>query len=158
MATRDPRRRWERLLRGLLLTGFLSLSVGYVLFVAVFPTVAFPASGEAPFALVLPVLAISALVAGCASEDFLLAAAAAVLSLIGGVLVASLIGLSPLAQGLYLVDPGSLIGFLVRYGFAFLILAFVVNLVGVVIGYWIRERFIIQRPTSFAESVAMHRK
>ncbi|HYM40697.1 MAG TPA: hypothetical protein VEY12_11260 [Thermoplasmata archaeon] len=132
--------------------------MGYVLFLAVFPTVSFPASGEAPFPLVFLLLAASALVAGFAAEDLLVGIGAAVFSLFGGVLVAGLMGLSPLASGLYLFDPGSMFGFLVRDGFVFLVLAFTINLVGVVVGYGLRERLIVQRPRTFAESVAMHRK
>ena len=154
----DLFRRLNRLLRGFLVTALMSLSVGYVLFQGVFPTVAYPASGEASIPASILILGISALVAGFASEDLLLGMAAAILSIFGGVLVAGLIGLSPLAAGLYLVDPGELPGFLVHYGIVFLVLAFIVNIVGVIFGYGIRERYIVQRPRSFAESVAMHRK
>lgn len=132
--------------------------MGYVLFLAVFPTVSFPASGEAPFGIILGLLAISALVAGFASEDLLEGVTAAVLSLFGGVLAAGLMGLFPLATGLVLLDPGALFGFLIRDGFVFLVLSFVVNLVGAVIGYGLRERLVVQRPQTFAESVALHRK
>lgn len=155
---RDLRARIERLLRGFVLTALLSLSIGYVLFQAVLPTVAFPAAGEASIPIAILILGATALVAGFASEDLLLGMAAAILSMFGGVLVAGLIGLSPLAAGLYLIDPASLPGFLIHYGLVFLILAFIVNIVGVIFGYGIRERYVVQRPRSFAESVAMHRK
>lgn len=145
-------------MRGVVLTVLLSLSVGYVLFLAVFPTVAFPASGEAPFPIVFVVLAASALIVGFAADDLLLGITAAVVSLAGGALVAGLMGLFPIVEGLYLVDPASLAGFLVHYGFVFLILAFTVNIVGVIVGYGLKERFVVQRPQTFAESVAMHRK
>ena len=155
---RDVRAQMERILRGFILTALLSLSVGYVLFQAVFPTVSFPSTGEASIPLALLILLAAALVAGSASEDLLLGLAAAVVSPLGGVLVAGLIGLSPLVGGLSLVDPGELPGFIVHYGFVFLVLAFIANIVGVIFGYGIRERYIVQRPRSFAESVAMHRK
>jgi hypothetical protein len=146
------------LLRGFVLAAVLSLAVGYVLFEGVFPTIAFPVSGEASIPTSILILAASALVTGFAAEDLLLGMAAAILSIFGGVLVAGLIGLSPLAQGLFLIDPGEMPGFLVHYGFVFLVLAFIVNIVGVIFGYGIRERYVVQRPRSFAESVAMHRK
>lgn len=155
---RDLYRRLYRLLRGFSLTAVLSLAVGYVLFEGVFPTIAFPAAGEASIPASLLILGATALVAGFASEDLLLGMAAAVLSIFGGILVAGLIGLSPLAEGLFLVDPGELPGFLVHYGLVFIVLAFIANIVGVIFGYGIRERYVVQRPRSFAESVAMRRK
>jgi len=155
---RDLQKRVRRFLRGLVLGVLLSLSAGYVLFLGVFPTVAFPASGEASFPLAFFILGISALVVGFAAEDLVMGMAAAILSLFGAIVVASLIGLAPLAAGLFLVDPGSLLGFLIREGFVFLVLAFTVNVVGVILGYGLRERYVVQRPRTFAESVALHRK
>lgn len=145
-------------MQGFVLTALLSLAAGYVLFLSVFPTVAFPASGEAPVPLALLILGVSALIAGFASEDLILGMAAAVVSLFGGIAVAGLMGLAPLAEGLSLQDPGTMLGFLVRYGLVFLILTFIVNLVGVIVGYGLRERYLVQRPRSFAEAAAMHRK
>lgn len=150
--------RYDRLLKGFVLATLLSLAGGYVLFLGVFPTVAFPASGEASLVLVLVILLASALVAGFGCEDLGTGVAVAVLSLIGGIAIAVAIALSPLAQGLYLVDPGEIMGFIIHYGFVFLVLMFAVNFVGVVIGYGIHERFLVQRPRSFAEAVAQHRK
>jgi hypothetical protein len=155
---RDLVERLPRFVRGVVLTVLLSLAAGYVLFLGVFPTVAFPAGGEAPFPLAFGILGVAAVVAGFASEDLVLGLAAAIFSLFGGIAVAGLIGLAPLVEGLYLVDPGSLPGFLVHFGFVFLILTFTVNLVGVIVGYGLRERYVVRRPRSFAESVAMHRK
>ena len=155
---RDLQKRIRRFLWGFALAILLSLAAGYVLFLGVFPTVAFPSSGEASFPLAFFILGISALVAGFAAEDLVTAMTAAILSLFGGIAVAALIGLAPLAEGLFLVDPGSLLGFLVREGFVFLVLTFTVNVVGVIVGYGLRERYVVQRPRSFAESVASHRK
>lgn len=150
--------RYDRFLKGFILAALLSLAGGYVLFFGVFPTVAFPASGEAPLALVVLILLASALVAGFALEDLGTGIAVAVLSLFGGIVIAVAIALSPLAQGLYLIDPGEILGFIIHYGFVFLVLMFAVNFVGIVIGYGIHERFLVQRPRTFAEATAQHRK
>jgi hypothetical protein len=159
---RDLLRGLRRILWGFILTALLSLAVGYVLFLTVFPTIAFPASGEAPLPLVFLVLAVSAVAAGFASEDLGMGIAAVVISIVGGIAAGGFIALSPLVEGLYLVDPSSIFGFLVHYGFVVLILSFVVNFVGVLVGYGVRERYVVQRPLqrplSLAESVARHRK
>lgn len=158
MADRKSQRRLERFLRALPIAGLLSLAAGYVLFLGVFPTVAFPASGEASIPLAVLILGVTAVVAGLASEDLVAGMAAVVSSVAGGIVVAGLMGLSPLAGGLFLMDPGSMFGFLVHYGFVFLVLTFTLNLVGVIIGYGMHERFIVQRPQTFAEAAALHRK
>ena len=155
---RDPSRRLARLLKGIVLASLLSLASGYVLFLAVFPTVAFPPSGAAPVPLILIILAVTAFVVGFAAEDLLLATLAATLSPLGGVLVAGLMGLFPLAQGLFLMDPGSMPAFLVHYGFVFILLSFTVNIVAAIVGYGARERYIVQRPQSLREPFAAHRK
>lgn len=155
---RHFRLRLERFLKALVVAGLLSLAAGYVLFLGVFPTVSFPASGEAPILLAVLILGITAVIAGLASDDLAVGIGASVSSVLGGIVVAGLMGLSPLAGGLFLSDPGSLFGFLVHYGFVFLVLTFTLNMVGVIVGYGIHERFIVQRPQTFAESAALHRK
>ncbi len=155
---RDLQARLRRLARGVILGSLLSLAGGYVLFFGVFPTVAFPASGEAPLPTVLLILAAVALVAGFACEDLGMGIAISVLSLFGSIAIGVAMALSPLLEGLYLLDPGEVLGFLVHYGFVFLVLMFAVNLVCVIIGYGIHERYLVQRPRTFAEAVGQHRK
>lgn len=117
----------------------LGLSVGYVVFEGVFPTVSFPALGSASFALALAVLGLVAAAVGFATDDLTLGGIALIVSLPLGAVFASLIALSPiLFSGLYLAQPGDIPFFVAHYGLIFFVLAFVMNLVGILVGMGVR--------------------
>ncbi len=147
-----------RIVHGAILTLLLGLSGGYALFLAIFPIVAFPASGDIPLGFVIALLAVVAFVAGFAADDLAVASLAAVLSVLVAILVASLMALSPVAEGFYMIDPGSSFGFVGHYGFPFIPLAFAVNLVGALGGYALRERYILAPPSVLEAAERSQRK
>ncbi len=120
----------------------LGLSVGYVVFEGVFPTVSFPSMGSASFVLAIAVLGLVAAATGFATDDLTLGGVALIVSLPLGAFFASLMALSPiLVSGLYLAQPGDIPFFIAHYGLIFFILAFVVNLVGILVGMGLRGRY-----------------
>jgi hypothetical protein len=148
---RDLRPRVLRVARGALITLVLSLAAGYVLFLRVFPVVAFPTSGDMPLAPAVGLLALVALIAGFASDDLAVAMVASVASIVVSIAVAGLMALSPMAQGFTMLDPGSSFAFVVHYGFPFILVSFAIDVVGGIGGYAIRERYILA-PPSFQEA------
>lgn len=155
---RDPTERMLRVVRGAVVTALLGLASGYVLFLAIFPTVAFPTSGDIPLAFAIGMLFLAAFVGGFAADDLAVAAVAAVLSVPVSVVIATLMALSPVAEGFYMVDPGSSFAFVIHYGFPFLPLAFAVNLVGALGGYALRERYILAPPSVLEAAERSQRK
>jgi hypothetical protein len=123
----------------------LSMASGYILFLAVFPSVAFPRSAEPSLTFLLLALP-AALVVGFASDDFALGLSAVMSSVFGGVLLATLMALSPILYGVQFFDPGSVTGFLVHYGFVYILMTLVVNMTAVLVGYAVRERVIFAHP------------
>ena len=117
----------------------LGLSVGYVVFEGVFPTVSFPSLGTASFLLAIAVLGLVAPAVRFATEALPLGGIALILSLPLGALFASLVALSPiLFSGLYLAQPSDIPFFIAHYGLIFFALAFVMNLAGILVGMGIR--------------------
>lgn len=155
---RDPKDRLRRVLRASVLTALLGLASGYVLFLGVFPTIAFPVSGDLPLGFAIGLLLLVALVGGFASEDLGAAAIAAVLSILVSIVVATLMALSPVAEGFYMLDPGSSFAFIIHYGFPFIPLAFAVNIGGALGGYAVRERYILAPPSVLEAAERSQRK
>ncbi len=136
----------------------LGIAAGYILFLGVLPTVAFPVSGDIPLGFAIALLLGVAIVAGFASDDLAAAAIAAVLSVLVSILVATLMALSPVAEGFYMIDPGSSFAFIVHYGFPFIPLAFAVNMAGALGGYAARERYILAPPSILEAAERSQRK
>ncbi len=136
----------------------LSLCAGYVLFLRVFPVVAFPTSGDIPLGLALGLLALGALVAGFAADDLALAMVAAVLAIPFSIVVAGLMALTPLAEGFAMIDPGSSFAFVIHYGFPFILVSFAMDLAGGIGGYAVRERYILAPPSTMEAAERSQRK
>ena len=155
---RDPHEKVLRIIRASIVVLLLGLCSGYVLFLAIFPTVAFPTSGDIPLGMAVALLILVSFVAGFAADDLAVAAIGAVLSIPVSIAVATLMALSPVAEGFYMVDPGSSFAFVIHYGFPFIPLGFAVNIAGALGGYALRERYILAPPSVLEAAERAQRK
>jgi hypothetical protein len=150
--------RLRRFERSFVLGLLLSVSSGYTLFLGVFPTIAFPPSSEASIVFLILIEGAAAVVVGFAADELPTAVAIGLLSIFGGIAVASLMAWSPVLEGLSFYDPSAVPDFLLHYGIIFILLNFGVNLAFVLVGYALRERYIIARPLPVGEPRPSYRK
>lgn len=138
-------RRWAKLL---LLGLLLGLAMGYAVFYSVYPSASVPTMGDFSIPWVLAVLLPAAVVAGLAADDVPMVMEAAFASLPFGLVVSTLMGLSPGVAGLLVLGPDEIPFFLAHYGLAILALAFLLNIAVGFLGFLVREpymRWVYQR-------------
>lgn len=141
---RDPASflRWLR--NVVLLSVFLGLALGYVLFYSIYPTVSVPADSAPSLGTILVALSIPAFLAGLATEDLraLMAQLFGGLVVGGGVTTAVLV--SPVLTGTILVNASDLPGYVLQFGFALMFLGIIVNFVVGIAGLGVRETVLLR--------------
>jgi hypothetical protein len=122
--------RWSlrRIEKSVVLSGFLGLAGGYAVFHGLFPTVTFPPESEPSVGVLMLVLLLPAFLAGLASDELVPMVLQAFLALPIVVVVATLLALSPLAVGMVIVFPDTVLAFVLHYGLPVLVIGFFVNL------------------------------
>jgi len=135
-----PGARGRRYLRVGALSAFLGLVLGYLTFLAIFPTVAVPVAGEPSLAAILLGLIGGALLAGFLSEDVFAITVQSFASLPVGVVATSAMVLSPVLTGMVQAQADELVFFVLRFGFPIYLLAIPVNLLAGLVGLGVRER------------------
>lgn len=122
------------------MAAFLALALGYVVLHAVFPNVTVPGEGEASGVLTIGLLVAAGLIAGLATEDVRTEILQIFVSIPLGVLVASVLALSPLLTGLLTVQADELVFFVIRLGFPIYLLAVPLYALFGIGGMLLRER------------------
>lgn len=120
----------------------LGLAMGYAVFYGVYPSASVPTMGDFSIPWVIVVLLPAALVAGLAADDVPMVMEAAFVSLPLGLIVGTLMGLSPAIAGLLVLGPDEIPFFLAHYGLALFALAFLVNIAVGFIGFLLREPYL----------------
>lgn len=120
----------------------LGLAMGYAVFYGVYPSASVPTMGDFSIPWVIVVLLPAALVAGLAADDVPMVMEAAFVSLPLGLVVSTLMGLSPAIAGLLVLGPDEIPFFLAHYGLALFALAFLVNIAVGFIGFLLREPYL----------------
>lgn len=120
----------------------LGLAMGYAVFYGVYPSASVPTMGDFSIPWVIVVLLPAALVAGLAADDVPMVMEAAFVSLPLGLVVSTLMGLSPAIAGLLVLGPDEIPFFLAHYGLALIALAFLVNIAVGFIGFLLREPYL----------------
>lgn len=141
---RDLRRQIRKTLRILILSSYLGLVCGYTAFDAVYPNLAYPPAGEASFPLVIALLLAAALPAGFLTETLPDGVIEVFLALPIGALVGSILSISPVFTGLFQASADVLAYDLIHNGFGVFALAFIVYIVGGIVGSVLRDRFLIR--------------
>lgn len=141
-------RRSVRVLRS---ASILALALAYAAFYSIFPSATFPVSGDASFAWIFLVLAAASVIGGMESGNLQEAVLSAVVALPLGFAVAVLLVFSPAFAGLYFLEASVVPFFVARYALLVLTLSLPVNLLGAVVGQFLRDRFLGGR---FADRLA----
>lgn len=135
---------WDRLLRHavrvLALSGVLGLASGYSAFYAVFPNMTFPAASEASLGYVLLLLVLAALPCGFLAARLQDVVVQAFVAVPLGMVVASLLAVSPILTGLVEGQADVIAYEVTRSGFFVFILALILDSVGGAFGLMFRER------------------
>ncbi len=134
--------RWER--NVVLLSVFLGLALGYVLFYSIYPTVTVPAASAPDLGAILVALCIPAFLAGLATEDLRALMAQLFGSLVVGGGVTTAVLVSPVLTGTILVNAGDLPGYVLQFGFALMFLGLIVNFVVGIAGLGVRESVLLR--------------
>lgn len=135
-------RRWAK---AGLLTGFLGLTLGFMIFYGTFSNVSVPPVIElSPLVAVGPLFA-SALLVGIMSDDLLVGIAQAFLAIPTGAMVASALALSPALTGLVIVGPDEVVLFVIRSGLIWLVSMIPINVLGIFFGAVVREKLRLDR-------------
>lgn len=139
-------------------TVFLGLSLGYVVFYAIYPTASFPASDTASFGYALLLLASTAVLAGLATERLAFVVIQALVSVFVGGGVATAILMSPALANVILVSAADVPFYMVHYGFPFLLIGFLTSIVFGLVGLGLREYFLLRYRYNLPPSWAANRK
>lgn len=139
---RDPKALVRRLAKVAELSLVLAMALGYAVFYSVFPSSSVPATGDASFLWILIVMIPVAIVVGLAADDIPMAMESSFLSIPAGLVVSTLMGMSPGLAGLYILAPDEIPFFLAHYGLAYFALGFVLNIAGTFLGFLLREPFL----------------
>ena len=142
----------------ILLSAFLGLALGYILFYSIYPTVAFPAANTPSLAGVLIGLVIPAFLTGLATENLRALMAQVFGSLVVGGGVATVMLMSPALTGTILVNASDMVGYVLQYGFAIMFLAVIVNFVVGIGGLGVRESVLLRYRRFEPPSWERHRK
>jgi hypothetical protein len=138
----DHQRSLRRIARAGLLAAFLGLVAGYVVFYAVYPNMAYPSVGEASVGVVLLVVFVTSVPAGLLTSNLQDGVFQAFLSIPFGVIIASLLAVSPVYTGVVGAQVDVLVYDVIRNGFVIFILVLILDLTGGALGLGLRERFI----------------
>ena len=141
-----------------LLSGFLGLALGYVVFYGIYPTLSVPAGPEASIGYALLLLAAAATLAGMASGRLALSIVQDLLGVLLGGVVATVMLMSPALTGVVLVGAVDIPFYMVHYGFPFLLLGFLMNLVFGTVGLGFREYVLLRYRYDLPPSWATNRK
>ncbi len=148
----DQRWTLRRVGKSVVLAGFLGLAGGYAVFHGVFPTVSFPAESEPSIGALLLVLALSAFLAGLASDDLVPVVLQTFVAIPFVVLVATVLALSPLAIGMTIILPGNVVVFVLHYGLPVLVLEFFLDLFVGLAGLAVRQALFARAARSMPPS------
>jgi len=148
---RDLERFVRRYAPSLSVSGFLALALGYVVLHSVFPNVTIPPEGEASGLLTIGLLVVPGFVAGLATEDVRAGILQIFVSLPLGVLIASVLALSPVMTGVLVVQADELVIFVLRLGFPIYLMTVPLYTLFGIAGMLLRERLHL-RPASFSLS------
>lgn len=134
--------RWLR--QVVLLSAFLGLALGYVVFYGIYPTLTVPTASSPALGGILLALGIPAFLAGLATEDLkaLMAQLFGGLVVGGGVTTAILV--SPVLSGTILVNASDLPFYVLQYGFAIMLLGIIVFFVLGIAGLGVRESVLLR--------------
>src|SRR6266508_6564898 len=120
---RDVQRLVRRYAPPLSVAGFLALALGYVVLHSVFPNVTIPSEGEASGLLTIGLLVLPGFVAGLVTEDVRAGILQIFVSIPLGILIASVLALSPVMTGVLVVQADELVIFVLRLGFPIYLIA-----------------------------------
>lgn len=140
----DLRKQIRKAARILILSGYLGLVCGYAAFDAVYPNLAYPPAGEASFPFLIGLLIAAALPAGFLTQTLPDGVVEVFLALPIGAVVGSILSISPVFTGLFQASADVLAYDLLHNGFGVFVLAFVVYIVGGVVGSVLRDHFLIR--------------
>ncbi len=134
--------RWLR--NVVLLSVFLGLSLGYVLFYGIYPTLAVPAASAPDLGGILIALGVPGFLAGLATEDLkaLMTQLFGGLFVGGGVTTAVLV--SPVLTGTIVVNASDLAGYVLQFGFALMFLGIIEFFVVGIAGLAVREAVLLR--------------
>jgi len=139
---RDARPLVRRIGKAVEFSVVLGLSLGYVVFYGVFPSSTVPTSGDASLPWMLFVLSVTAVLVGFAADDVPLAMISSFGSVPVALVVSTVMGLSPILTGLYVVSPDEVPFFLAHYGLVLYAVGFLVNIVGTFTGHALRDPYL----------------
>lgn len=141
-----------------LLSGFLGLALGYVVFYGIYPTLSVPAGPEPSFGYLLLILALSATLAGLATERLAMGIVQDLLGVLLGGAVATTMLMSPALTGVVLAGAVDIPFYMVHFGFPFLLLGFLTNLVFGTAGLGLREYVLLRYRHDLPPSWVRNRK
>jgi hypothetical protein len=119
-----------------------ALALGYTAFYSIFPSATFPVMSDASFVWILIVLVLASLVGGIEANELRELIVAGMVALPLGFGMAVFLVFTPAFAGLYFLEPSAVPFFVAHYAILALVLSFPVNLVGGVVGQFVRDRFV----------------
>lgn len=155
---REPEERIRGLRDTALLSGFLGLALGYVVFYGIYPTLSVPAAPQPDFGYQLLILGVAATLAGLATERLAMGIVQDLLGVVLGGAVATAMLMSPALTGVVLAGAVDIPFYMVHYGFPFLLLGFITNLVFGTVGLGLRELVLLRYRYDLPPSWARNRK
>ncbi len=135
---------WRWLRNAVLLSAFLGLPLGYVVFYGIYPTLTVPAASAPDLLGILVALVVPGFLAGLATEDLRALMVQLFGALIVGGGVATAVLVSPILTGTILVNASDLPFYVLQYGFALMFLGLVVNFVTMIGGLAVRESVLLR--------------
>ncbi len=155
---RERRDRMRVVRNTTLLSAFLGLALGYAVFYGIYPTLSVPAGSDVSLGYVLLILAGAATLAGMATERLALSIVQDLLGVVVGGLVATLMLMSPALSGVVLIGAVDIPFYMLHYGFSFILLGFLMNLVFGTAGLGLREYVLLRYRYELPPSWATQRK
>jgi hypothetical protein len=152
-------RRFLLTIRGIVLvSAFLGLVLGYVLFYGIYPMLSFPATPDPSLGAIVLALAVAALLGGLATEELKFLIAEVFVSLFVGGGVATAMLLTPSLTGTVLTSAADIPFYVLQIGFPFLLLGLLMNFVFGLIGLAVRESVLLRYRRFEPPSWAANRK
>jgi hypothetical protein len=131
--------------RAVVLSAFLGLAVGYSVFSAVYPNMAYPPATEASLGNILVLVFVTSIPVGFLTSDFRDGVLEVFLSIPFGVLTASALSVSPVySSGIVGAQADVLVYDVIRNGFFIYVLALILDMIGGSVGLALRERFLVR--------------